>query len=130
MLPVATPSKLPVNEPIQAPDSNENATDAVQPQAETIEVKDINEDDSEEICINYNESANSGTRSSDRRSRQTRTNTTRFNIGHENVKKYGYHGDIHMQTADAIKDTFLATNDITPIVYKDQDSYIMGVIMT
>ena len=59
-----------------------------------------------------------------------RTKNTRFNIGHENVNKYGYQGDIHMQTADAIKDTFLVTNNITKTVDKDRDSYIMGLKMT
>ena len=53
-----------------------------------------------------------------------------FNIGHENVKKCGYHGDIHIQTADSIKDNLLAIDDITPMTDKYWDSYIMGVTMT
>ena len=35
-----------------------------------------------------------------------------------------------MQTSDAIKYTFLVTNDITPMTDEDRDSYIMGMIMT
>ena len=35
-----------------------------------------------------------------------------------------------MQTANVIKDTFLATDDITAMMEKYQYSYIMVVIMT
>ena len=39
------PSELPVAEPIQAPDSNDNAIYVVHPRSETVEVEDVNDYD-------------------------------------------------------------------------------------
>ena len=88
--------KLTVSEQSQALDINYNNIDVIQPLSETVGVEYVNEDEEEEISIYDNYSENSGTRSSDRRSQRKITKTTRFNIGHENIKKYGYHRDIHM----------------------------------
>ena len=49
------------------------------------------------------------------------TKTTRFNIVHENIRNYGYHGYIYMQTDDAIKYTLIATDKITTITNKDRE---------
>ena len=94
----------------------------MQPWSETVEVKGVDEYDEEEICSDDDDSVNSGTRSIKRCSQQTITNTTRFNIGHENGKKYGYHRDIRMQMFDAIKYTFLETKDIKPTTDEYWDS--------
>ena len=121
-MPVVPPSEMTVDEPSQTPDSNKNAIDVVQPRAETVEVEDVNEYDEEESCRDYDGSVKYRTKSSERHSQRTRTKTTRFNIIHENVNKYGYHREIHMQTSNSIKTTFLAANDITPMTDDDQDS--------
>ena len=124
------PIKLTVAETSQVPDSNKNATYVVHPRAETVEIEDVDEDKKEESFRDNDDIVNSITRSSERRLRRKGTKTNRFNIGHKSVNKYGYHGYIHMQTANTIKDTSLATNDITPMRDEYWQSYIMGGIMT
>ena len=130
VLPVSSPSKMPVAESTQAIDSNDNATYVVQPRSETVEVDHIDKDYKQESGSNDDDSVNYDTRTRNRGSRRTRTKTIRFNISHDNINTYGYHKDIRMQTANVIKDTFLATDDITAMMEKYQYSYIMVVIMT